>query len=129
MDEEVELVKCLVRMPYLQRLRKPQTETKSCDFMEIFKQVQINIPLLDATKQVSSYATFLKDLCSYKRRQTMKKSAYPASQVSTIVQHDLPPKFKDLDTPTILCYIADRKIDITLLIIRLSVNLLLYTVY
>jgi len=35
--------------------------------MELFKQVQINLSLLDV-KQVPSYAKFLKDLCKQKRR-------------------------------------------------------------
>lgn len=31
--------------------------------LELFKQVQINLSLLNAIKQVSTYAKFLKDLC------------------------------------------------------------------
>ena len=33
---------------------------------ELFKQVQIDLPLLDALNQVPSYAKFLKDLCTQK---------------------------------------------------------------
>jgi hypothetical protein len=36
--------------------------------MEVFKQVKINLPLLDAIKQVLAYAKFLKDLCTWKRK-------------------------------------------------------------
>jgi hypothetical protein len=32
--------------------------------MEVFKQVKINNPLLDAIQQVHAYAKFLKDLCT-----------------------------------------------------------------
>ena len=35
--------------------------------MEIFKQVSINIPLLDTIKQICSYAKFLKDIYIKKR--------------------------------------------------------------
>ena len=34
---------------------------------EIFKQVKINVPLLDAIEQVPAYAKFLKGLCVKKR--------------------------------------------------------------
>jgi len=34
--------------------------------LEIFKQVKVNIPLLEAVEQVPSYAKFLKDLCTKK---------------------------------------------------------------
>jgi hypothetical protein len=36
------------------------------DMMEFFKQVKIDLPLLDAIKQVPAYAKFLKDLCTQK---------------------------------------------------------------
>jgi hypothetical protein len=35
--------------------------------MEVFKQVKINLPLLDAIKQVPTYAKFLKYLYTQKR--------------------------------------------------------------
>ena len=38
--------------------RGPQQE----ELLEIFKQVKINLPLLDAIKQVPSYAKYLKEL-------------------------------------------------------------------
>ena len=39
---------------------------KMNEIVELFKQVQINLPLLDAIKQVLTYAKFLKDLCTQK---------------------------------------------------------------
>jgi len=42
--------------------------TRMDEMMELFKQVQINLPLLDAINQVPSYAKFLKDLCTQKRK-------------------------------------------------------------
>ena len=41
---------------------------KMNEMLEMFKQVQINLPLLDAIKQVSAYAKFLKDLCTQKQK-------------------------------------------------------------
>ena len=41
---------------------------KMNEMLELFKQVQINLPLLDAIKQVPAYAKFLKDLCTQKRK-------------------------------------------------------------
>ena len=52
--------------------RKTQHRWKR--FLDIFKQVEVNIPLLEAVEQVSSYAKLLKDLCAKKRaHQTPKK--------------------------------------------------------
>nr|GEY58857.1 hypothetical protein [Tanacetum cinerariifolium] len=38
------------------------------DMWETFKQVKINLPLIDAIKQIHAYAKFLKDLCTQKRK-------------------------------------------------------------
>nr|GEX16029.1 hypothetical protein [Tanacetum cinerariifolium] len=38
------------------------------DMWETFKQVRINLPLIDAIKQIPAYAKFLKDLCTQKRK-------------------------------------------------------------
>nr|XP_027120403.1 uncharacterized protein LOC113737358 [Coffea arabica] len=45
------------------RLEKPKKQDKEKEVMEIFRKVEINIPLLDAIKQVPRYAKFLRDLC------------------------------------------------------------------
>ena len=52
--------------PYPHRLRAPKKVNNHSKIYELFKQVKVNIPLLDAIKQISSYAKFLKDLCTVK---------------------------------------------------------------
>ncbi|XP_062178241.1 uncharacterized protein LOC133883038 [Alnus glutinosa] len=42
--------------PFPQRLLAPKKGTENQDILEVFKQVKINIPLLDAIKQIPSYA-------------------------------------------------------------------------
>ena len=97
--------------------------------MEIFKQVSINIPLLDAIKQVPSYAKFLKDLCTKKRNLHVTKKAFLTEQTSNLLQCKIPPKFKDLGSPTISCVIGNQLFDKALLDLGASVNLLPYSVY
>ena len=45
-----------------QRLAKAKKGSSIGEIMEIFKQVNTNIPLFDTIKQVSSYVKFLKDI-------------------------------------------------------------------
>jgi uncharacterized phage infection (PIP) family protein YhgE len=56
------------RAPFPERLKAPSHFGKQGEkiqaMMEVFKQVKINIPLLDAIQQVPAYAKFLKDLCT-----------------------------------------------------------------
>ena len=39
---------------------------------EVFKKVELNIPLLDAIKQIPKYAKVLKELCTTKRAFKLK---------------------------------------------------------
>jgi len=53
--------------------------------LEVFKQVKVNIPLLDKIQQVSSYAKFLKDLCTHKRTSNVPKKAFLTANISSIL--------------------------------------------
>jgi hypothetical protein len=64
------------KAPYLERLQAPRNEGKLEDILEVFKQVQINIPFLDAIQQIPSYAKFLKDLVTVKRKTNVPKKAF-----------------------------------------------------
>jgi hypothetical protein len=61
------------KAPYLHRLLAPKKGGKFEDILEVFKQVQINIPFLDAIQQVPSYAKFLKDLITVKQKTNVPK--------------------------------------------------------
>jgi hypothetical protein len=117
------------KAPYLERLQAPRNGGKLEDILEVFKQVQINIPLLDAIQQIPSYAKFLKDLVTVKRKTNVPKKAFMIEQVSAILQCKLTLKYKDPGCPTITCMIGVSQIQRALLDLGASVNLLPYSVY
>ena len=98
-------------------------------FMEILKQVKVNIPLLDIIEQVPTYAKFMKDLCTQKRHTHVPKKDFLASGLSDVLSQSMPVKYKDPGCPTISCTIGDKKINKCLLDLGASVNLLPYSVY
>ena len=55
-----------VSFPKALELSLEKKNMKMNEMLKLFKQVQINLPLLDAIKQVPSYAKFLKDLYTQK---------------------------------------------------------------
>ena len=110
-------------------MNKLRKSNHSYEIYEIFKQVKVNIPLLDAIKQVPSYVKFLKDLCTVKRKLKVRKSHFMTEQVCTILSTNNKLKYKDLVCPTISCIIGDHKIEHALLDLGASVNLLPYSVY
>ncbi|GAV74700.1 hypothetical protein CFOL_v3_18180 [Cephalotus follicularis] len=101
------------------------------EMMELFKQVQINLPLLDAIRQVPAYAKFLKDLCTTKRKLKtyIPKTVHLTEQVSAVLSNKLPPKLKDPGAPLISCKIGNLLIDRALLDLGASINILPSSVY
>jgi hypothetical protein len=51
--------------------------------------VRVNISLLDAVKQIPSYAKFLKDFCTTKRRKNIQKKIFLTEKVSAILKQDV----------------------------------------
>ena len=68
---------------------------------KIYNQVKINVPLLDAIQQVPSYAKFLKDMCTKKRKINVPKKIFLATNISELLSNQIPVKYKDSSCPTI----------------------------
>jgi hypothetical protein len=110
-------------------MTKQRKVNHNYEIFDIFKEVRINISFLDAIKLIPSYAKFLKDLCTVKRKLNVKKKAFLAEQVSVILQNNNALKYKDPSCPTISCFIGEHKIKRALLDLGASVNLLPYSVF
>ncbi|CAN6728503.1 unnamed protein product [Malus baccata var. baccata] len=54
-------------------IRPPKKDESDKDIFDTFRKVQVNIPLLDAIKQVPKYAQFLKELCTTMKRASNKE--------------------------------------------------------
>ncbi|XP_026378613.1 uncharacterized protein LOC113273058 [Papaver somniferum] len=63
-----------------QRLVQQKKGTHYNEMLEMFKRVNINIPFLEAIKQIPAYAKFLKDMCTIKRKLNVHKRAFLAEQ-------------------------------------------------
>ncbi|XP_076935011.1 uncharacterized protein LOC143601506 [Bidens hawaiensis] len=91
--------------------RGPQKE----EMWEVFKQVKVNLPLLEAIKQVPAYAKFLKELCTQKRQQKVPLRVDLTERVSAVLKGDLPPKLQDPGTPLINIQVGDFQMSKALL--------------
>ncbi|XP_059438721.1 uncharacterized protein LOC132171426 [Corylus avellana] len=69
------------KAPYPKRLQALKRGRKFEHILEVFKQVQINIPFLDAIQQVPSYAKFFKDLITVKRKTNVPRKAFLTEQL------------------------------------------------
>ena len=56
------------------------------EILETFRKVEVNIPLLDAIKQIPKYAKFLKELCTNKRKLKGNERVSLRKNVSALIQ-------------------------------------------
>ena len=115
--------------PYPHRLRVPKKVKNHSEIYELFKQVKLHIPLLDAIKKIPPYAKFLKDLCTVKRKLGVNKEAFMTEQSTSLIRNNLPPKYKDPGIPTISIVVGNSKLGHALVDLGESVNLFPYSVY
>ncbi|GJZ58748.1 putative nucleotidyltransferase, ribonuclease H [Tanacetum coccineum] len=113
----------------LEKLASARLDKKgphSEDMWETFKQVKINLPLIDAIKQIPAYAKFLKDLCTQKRKlkATLPKKIDLTEHVSAVLSSSLSPKFKDPRAPLIVVVVGNIAIKKALLDLGASINIL-----
>ena len=122
-----EIVKRPIAIPFPQVLKSSRKLDYSLEILQNLRQVKINLPLLHVIKQIPSHANVIKDLCTMKRRHNVKNMAFLTEQVHALIQYKTPSKYKDPRCPTISCIIGGPWN--TLLFLRASVNLRLYSVY
>ncbi|XP_028949409.1 uncharacterized protein LOC126603112 [Malus sylvestris] len=118
-----------VPVPFPRRFMKSKKEQTNKAILDTFRKVQVNLPLLDAIKQVPKYAKFLKELCTNKRRFNDQENMALSEEVSAVLQRKLPLKLKDADSFTIPCVIEGKEFGRTLCDFGASINLMPYSVY
>ncbi|CAN6695193.1 unnamed protein product [Malus baccata var. baccata] len=116
-------------VPFPSRFMQTKKEEVEKDILETFRKVQVNIPLLDAIKQVPRYAKFLKELCTTRKRMLTKEVVKVGENVSAILQRKLPPKCKDPGSFTIPCVIGNTRFESAMLDLGASINVMPYSIY
>ncbi|KAM2154965.1 hypothetical protein ACFX1Q_046718 [Malus domestica] len=118
-----------LNVPFPSRFKQTKKKEAEKDILETFRKVQVNIPLLDAIKQVPRYAKFLKELCTTRKRISNKEVVQVSENVSAVLQRKLPPKCKDPGSFTIPCVIGNTKFEHAMLDLGASINVMPYSIY
>jgi len=110
---------------------RSKKEDKEKEILEVFKKVELNIPLLDAIKQISKYAKFLKELCTTKRAFKLKghEMVSMGEVVSAVVQKNMPLKQKDPGAFTIPYVIGNVSFERALYDLGASISVMPKHVY
>ena len=85
--------------------------------------MQINIPFLEALEQMPTYAKFMKEILTKKRRYIGEETIELEARCSAIIQKILPPKFKDPGSFTLPVTIGSLVVGKALLDLGASINL------
>ncbi|XP_071906833.1 uncharacterized protein [Coffea arabica] len=110
--------------PFPCRLAKTKKAEKEKEILDVFRRVEINIPLLEAIKQVPKYSKFLKNLCTHKRKLRRDERVAVEENVSAMLQRKLPPKCGDPGMFTIPCKIGNTPIRKAMLDLGASINVM-----
>ncbi|KAL5578989.1 hypothetical protein UlMin_011431 [Ulmus minor] len=99
------------------RFKKLQQDHQFKRFLDVLKQLHINIPLVEALEQMPNYVKFMKDMLTKKRRFGEFETVALTRECSAVLQNKLPPKLKDLGRftipsrpTTVSLQLADRSI-------------------
>ncbi|XP_052204069.1 uncharacterized protein LOC127809347 [Diospyros lotus] len=116
-------------IPFPQRLRKYKLDKQFEKFLEVFKKLHINIPFAEALSQMPSYAKFMKEILSNKRKLEEYETVMLIEECSAILQNKLPPKLKDLGSFTIPCTIGSLYFEWSLCDLGASINLMPFSIF
>ncbi|XP_024043233.1 uncharacterized protein LOC112099933 [Citrus clementina] len=96
--------------PFPQRFQKQKQDKHFSKFLEVLKQLHINIPFVEALEQMPNYVKFLKDILVRKRRLGKFETVVLTQESSHMLQSKIPTKVKDPGNFTIPCSIGTRVI-------------------
>ncbi|XP_061341710.1 uncharacterized protein LOC133288036, partial [Gastrolobium bilobum] len=115
--------------PFPQRLQKQKQDNQFRKFLDLLKQLHVNIPFVDALEQMPSYVKFMKEILSRKRRLEEFETVALTQESSQYLLSKIPPKLGDPGSFTIPCTIGDHYIGRALCDLGASINLMPLSVY
>ncbi|XP_070040112.1 uncharacterized protein [Nicotiana tomentosiformis] len=115
--------------PFPQRLAKYQKDGQYKKFMEILKQIQVNIPLIDALWEMHGYAKMMKDSMSRKFNFQDLSIVTLTQTYSAVVTRPIAEKLLDPGSFTIPCTIGSYAFAKALCYLGASINLMPLSIY
>ncbi|XP_038896669.1 uncharacterized protein LOC120084930 [Benincasa hispida] len=110
--------------PFARRLMKKNDEQQFKRFLELLRQLNINIPLVEALEQMPKYVKFFNDILRKKRRVSETEVIALMQECNALVSNRLPKKQKDLGSFTVSCSIGGLDVGYALCDLGASINLI-----
>ncbi|XP_076907440.1 uncharacterized protein LOC143563881 [Bidens hawaiensis] len=119
----------LTRVPYPAHLLRQKYVEEYGHFLDMFKQLKINLPFVEVLQHMPKYAKFLKDLLSNKKKLEGLSTVCLNEGCSAVVQNKLPEKLADPGHFTIPCLFGSSTESYALADLGASINLMPYSLY
>ncbi|XP_070039181.1 uncharacterized protein [Nicotiana tomentosiformis] len=119
----------LTPAPFPQRLEKKKKDDHYRNFMEMLRQIQLNIPLMDALREMPGYAKMMKDLMSHKFDFQDLSTVTLTQTCSAVLTRPMDQKLSDSGSFTIPCTIGSYAFAKALCDLGASINLMPLAIY
>ncbi|XP_009603991.1 uncharacterized protein [Nicotiana tomentosiformis] len=114
---------------FLQKQRREKLDKQFEHFLEVFKQVHVNIPFTKVLSQMPAYAKFVKEILSEKRKVEETSVVKLTEHCSAILQNKLPKINGDPGSITIPCSLGSTKFQKSLCELGASNNIMPLSIF
>ncbi|XP_078168500.1 uncharacterized protein LOC144563001 [Carex rostrata] len=111
------------------RLKNEKTDKQFAKFLELMKQLHVNLPLTEVMTQMPVYTKFFKDILSNRRKLEEVQMVSLDTNCSAMVMNELPKKLDDPGKFSIPCSIGNVQFKRALCDLGASVSLMPKSVY
>ena len=105
-------------------MKKFNDQKRFAKFLNTFKKLELNIPFADALAEMPTYAKYLKDIITNKRRWDDNQTVELTETYSSIITHKIPTKLKDPGSFTLPCVVSAQEFPRCLCDLGASINLM-----
>jgi len=98
-------------LPFPQRMAKVKFDLQFGKFLEVLQKLYISILFTDALSQMLSYANFLKQIFSNKRKPEEHETITLTEECSAVIQNNLSTMLKDPGSFSIPCLLGNVPIE------------------
>ncbi|XP_057811837.1 uncharacterized protein LOC131026079 [Salvia miltiorrhiza] len=116
-------------IPFPSRLINAKQDQQFNDFYKLLSKVNVNLSLLDVIRNVPACVKFFKELASNKRKFADDEKIVVSEVASAILQHQLPPKQRDLGSFVIKIALGNGKEASGMLDLGAGVNLMPFSIF
>ncbi|XP_039684977.1 uncharacterized protein [Medicago truncatula] len=117
------------KIPFPQRFSKSKLDEQFKKFIEMMNKIYIDVPFTEVLTPMPTYAKFLKEILSKKRKIEEGETVNLTEECSAIIQNKLPPKLKDPGSFSIPCVIGSEVVKKAMCDLGASVSLMPLSLY